>query len=58
MPPDYKGGGVVRHMTGTDGYEMVRRPGCLPFVVSFKDWAHWTKCAADGTPLTHKEPNQ
>lgn len=30
--------GELRLMAQADGYAMVRRPGCMPFVMSFSDW--------------------
>lgn len=34
---DY-GGGPIRLMAKAEGYVMVRRPGCLPFILSVKEW--------------------
>lgn len=42
MPEGYKGPeGPVTFMAAADGYVMVRRPGCLPFVVPVRDWNEW-----------------
>ncbi|WP_226018430.1 hypothetical protein [Novosphingobium sp. FKTRR1] len=41
MPTHLKGGGLVRFMASADGYVMVRRPTCAPFIVSNKDWLSW-----------------
>ena len=41
MPPRINTGGVVRYMTEADGYVMVRRKGCLPFVVPLEWWNSW-----------------
>lgn len=30
--------GQLRLMAGTEGYVMVRRPGCMPFVITAKEW--------------------
>lgn len=32
-------GGPIRCMANAEGYVMVRRPGCAPFVLSCKEWA-------------------
>ena len=34
---EYKGG-ELRLMVRTNGYCMVRKPGCVPFVLSEKEW--------------------
>jgi hypothetical protein len=42
MPDGYKGsGGPVKFMAAVDGYAMVRRPRCIPFVVPVSDWNSW-----------------
>lgn len=41
MPDDYKGGGVVRFLAAAEGYVMVRRPCCTPFVVHVSEWNEW-----------------
>lgn len=41
MPPDYKSGGVVRFMAAAEGYVMVRRPRCIPFIVGINEWNSW-----------------
>lgn len=41
MPKDHMGGGVVTFMTAADGWVMVRRPDCMPFVVPVSDWNGW-----------------
>lgn len=37
MPNDLKGGGVIRFMAEAEGYVMVRRPNCLPFLITKKN---------------------
>ena len=34
-------GGEVRCMVAVDGYVMVRRPGCMPFVLALSKWDEW-----------------
>ena len=34
---------LVRLMAWADGYCMVRRPGCAPFVVTYQDWQEGVK---------------
>ena len=34
--PHPSDGGTVKVMTVSDGYAMVRRPGCMPYVMSIK----------------------
>ena len=34
--PDYYGS--IRKMASADGYVMVRRPGCTPFIMSEQAW--------------------
>ena len=41
MPDDVMGGGVVACMAAVDGWAMVRRPRCIPFVVPISDWNSW-----------------
>lgn len=41
MPPEVKGGGVVTFMAAANGWAMIRRPGCIPFVVPIEDWNRW-----------------
>lgn len=41
MPPDVRGGGPVRFMTAAEGYVMVRRKGCMPIIITTKDWNGW-----------------
>lgn len=36
--PRYDDGGKIRFMTRSDGYVMVRRPGCTPFVKTYAEW--------------------
>lgn len=55
MPPDFKGGGVVRFMAAAEGCVMVRRPGLAAFVVSTRDWNRWPLCDRNGDLL--KEPS-
>lgn len=31
-------GGPICFMAKADGYVMVRRPGCTPFILSAKEW--------------------
>ena len=31
--------GEIRLMATSGGYVMVRRPGCIPFVLSLKEWS-------------------
>lgn len=46
MPEGRNGpGGPVTYMAAADGYAMVRRPGCMPFVVPIKDWNSWEEIA-------------
>ncbi len=37
-PGDKFMGGRLRYMAHAKGYVMVRRPGCIPFVMDEKDW--------------------
>lgn len=30
--------GPIKRMAEADGYVMVRRPGCTPFILSRKEW--------------------
>lgn len=42
MPEGYKGAaGPVRYMAAAEGYVMVRRPGCAPFIVPVTHWNSW-----------------
>lgn len=34
-------GARIRFMAAADGYAMVRRPGCAPFVVDIAEWNGW-----------------
>jgi hypothetical protein len=34
----YDEGSEIREMARADGYVMARRPGCMPFVISAKEW--------------------
>lgn len=45
MPDDFLGGGRVGLMAIVDGYAMVRRPACIPFVVEEKLWLGWERCS-------------
>ena len=36
-------GAVFTFMTSADGYAMVRRPSCMPFVVPVKEWNSWSE---------------
>jgi hypothetical protein len=58
MPPDYKGGGVVRFMAAAEGYVMVRRPGRAVFVVDVARWNSWPECDGKGkfAPTDHSRP--
>ena len=47
MPPDVKGGGVVTYMAAADGWVMVRRPRCTPFVAPISDWNSWPEITHD-----------
>lgn len=47
MPQSFKGGGVARFMVAADGYAMVRRPGCMPFVVPIEEWNSWPETTHD-----------
>lgn len=38
--------GIIRSMAAAEGYVMVRRPGCMPFVLSGKEWARMRTPAA------------
>lgn len=31
-------GGPIKAMACADGYVMCRRPGCIPFVLTVKEW--------------------
>jgi hypothetical protein len=42
--------GVLRLMALADGYAMVRHPGCLPFVMSQRDWEALPIAPAPGKP--------
>jgi hypothetical protein len=42
MPDGYMGpAGPVTFIAAAEGYAMIRRPGCAPFVVPVKDWNSW-----------------
>lgn len=43
MPDDHKGGGEVILIAEAEaeGYVMVRRPRCIPFVVRKEVWDSW-----------------
>lgn len=41
--------GPIRYMVRSGGYVMVRRPRCVPFVLSEKDWRKLPKNQDDGT---------
>lgn len=38
--------GPLRFMAVADGYVMVRRPGCVPFVMHERDWRKLSERAA------------
>lgn len=39
LMPHYMGAGPVKLMARADGYVMVRRAGCMPFVLSEGEWS-------------------
>lgn len=39
--------GKLRLMATAEGYVMVRRPGCMPFVMAAKDWEKLPIWSAD-----------
>lgn len=41
--PAFDAIGEIRYMTQSSGYVMVRRPHCMPFVLTLKDWAKLPK---------------
>lgn len=40
--------GPIRYVTRASGYVMVRRPHCIPFVMSERDWAKLPKTPEAG----------
>jgi hypothetical protein len=49
MPKSVRSGGEVRLMGVIQGYAMIRRKGCTPFIVHENEWLSW--------PKTDKEPH-
>ena len=47
-PDQGHGFAVLRFMCAADGYAMVRRPRCIPFVVDINSWNSWAECDRDG----------
>lgn len=45
--PRWDRGAESRYMVDAQGYVMVRRPGCAPYVMTLKDWMKLPS-AADG----------
>jgi hypothetical protein len=45
--PGYDKHGKIVHMVTSGGYVMVKRPRCMPFVLSLKEWAQIPKQTAD-----------
>lgn len=41
--PAYDKLGKIQHMVTSGGYVMVRRPRCMPFVLTLKEWARLPK---------------
>ena len=41
--PAYDKHGLIRFMCESGGYVMVRRPRCMPFVLTLKEWAKLPK---------------
>lgn len=51
------GDGPVRFMTRSGGYVMARRPGCVPFVLSEKEWMalpDWLHAATEAASKERK----
>ena len=43
-----RGGGIVRFIASGEGYAMIRRPCCMPFIVDEADWLSWPVCNSIG----------
>jgi len=41
--PAYDALGKIIHMVTSGGYVMVKRPRCVPFVLTLKEWAELPK---------------
>jgi hypothetical protein len=37
--PGYDDHGKIVHMVTSGGYVMVKRPRCMPFILTLKEWA-------------------
>lgn len=57
MPKTHMGGGVVRFMVAAEGHAMIRRPKCMPFLVSVNEWNSWPECDARAHLLTPESDN-
>ncbi len=47
----------ARLMGWAEGYVMVRRQGCMPFIASRRDWDAAPLCDVAGNPLNRSNPN-
>lgn len=57
MPETHMGGGASHFMVAADGYAMIRRRGCVPFVVGVNEWNSWPECDAHAHLLTPESDN-
>lgn len=57
MPETYKTGGVVRLVVIAEGWVMVRRPRCIPFLVEASVWNQWPECNAHAHLLAPESDN-
>lgn len=48
-------GQPIRFMCAAEGYVMVRRPNCIPFVVPVNEWNAWPECDRKGSVLERKQ---
>lgn len=50
--------GMARLIVIAQGYAMVRRPGCAPFLMSKRDWLASPRCDKNGNLIQHKGAGQ